>query len=261
MISLAEANKVGGHKLSQKSLVIHGDAFASGVRQLIDKLVAHGEYARFKLIICDPPYGNINKNKEWDDVAEYNRWFAHCVDRAQKYATICMWGGVGKPGNRPFLEWCSRVEKDFTEWEGSMITWGKRRGYGLSDDYLFTREECFILYRGPRGKTGNPVFNIPLLSTLRGYDGYSEKYPAKSKYLRRTNVWSDIGELLRGKIHPTQKPDKLYEILVSTHSNEGDIVYDPCAGSGTTARACKTLNRTYCIVEKHRPYLEEAKLM
>ena len=243
---------------TKDGLVVCGDAFSTSVNTLVDKYCP-----KFQLIIADPPYGNINKNPHWDDVANYDKWFEHCVSRAARYATICMWGGVGKPGDRPFLEWVSRVEKKYPEWEGQFVTWAKKRAYGVPDDYLFCREEVFILYRGPRGKTGQPAFNIPLLEKLRGYEGYNKDYPAKSEFLRRTNVWNDISELFRGKIHPTQKPDKLYEILIATHSTPsgGFDVYDPCAGSGTTARACKNLGRKYVIVEQHRGYLEEAELL
>jgi site-specific DNA-methyltransferase (adenine-specific) len=268
-VPLAKANAVEAYTSFEEGLVVCGNAFSSGVRQLIDKHFGPSDKnavpakggAQFKLIICDPPYGNINKNPHWDDVANYDNWFQHCVDRAAPYATICMWGGIGKPGDRPFLEWCSRVEKKFPEWEGDLITWAKKRAYGLPDQYQFCREECFILYRGPRGKTGKPTFNIPLLDVERGYAGYNKKYPAKSKFLRRTNVWQDVTELLKGKIHPTQKPDKLYEILINTHSKPGDDVYDPCAGSGTTARACLNTSRRFCIVENVRSYLDEAKLL
>lgn len=44
-------------------------------------------------------------------------------------------------------------------------------------------------------------------------------------------------------IHPTQKPIALCEYLVKTYTNEGDIILDFCAGSGTTGLAAKNLNR------------------
>lgn len=255
-IPLIEANKVHDHKRWKEGLVVHGNAFSSGVRQLIDRRYGANEaHARFPLIICDPPYGNILKQKEWDDIAEYNRWFQHCVERARPDATIAMWGGVGKKGDRPFLEWCARVEIENPEWEGQFVTWSKRRAYGTARKYLFTREECFILTRG------TPTFTIPLLETKRGYAGYNSDYPAKSEFLRRTLVWTDVNELFKGKIHPAQKPDPLYEIIVKTHSKEGDVVYDPCAGSGTTARAAINTGRFYCIVENERSYLEKAGLI
>jgi DNA modification methylase len=84
--------------------------------------------------------------------------------------------------------------------------------------------------------------------------------------LRCTNVWTDITELFKGKIHPTQKPDALYKRLIETHSNPGDIIYDPCAGSVTTARVARALEsyrrgRRFVIVEQEEEYLRKAGLL
>ena len=197
----------------------------------------------FPLTICDCPYGRILK-KSWD-IADYDRWMALCSERSTPDATICMWGGIGKPGHRPFLSFAATVEQQFPEWTiSNLITWKKRRGYGVQRNYLFTREECLILTRG------KPTFNIPYLAQERGYEGYNKKYPAKSKFLRRSNVWADITEILRGKTHSAQKPDALYQVLIETHSNVGDVVFDPCAGSGTTARAAKACGRSSLIIEQ-----------
>lgn len=45
------------------------------------------------------------------------------------------------------------------------------------------------------------------------------------------------------KIHPTQKPVSLLKKLIEIFTDEGDVVIDPCAGSGTTLRACMELGR------------------
>lgn len=59
-----------------------------------------------------------------------------------------------------------------------------------------------------------------------------------------------------GKIHPTQKPIKLFKYLIETSSNEDDIVCDPCVGSGTTAKACVELNRKYIVGDINEKYIE-----
>jgi|TARA_Y100000310_G_scaffold345849_1_gene471324 DNA modification methylase len=56
--------------------------------------------------------------------------------------------------------------------------------------------------------------------------------------------------------HPTQKPKKLFRRLIKASSNEGDIVLDCCMGSGTTAIACKELNRKYIGFEISAEYME-----
>ena len=45
------------------------------------------------------------------------------------------------------------------------------------------------------------------------------------------------------KIHPTQKPVILLKTLIRIFTDEGDTVIDPCAGSGSTLRACMEINR------------------
>lgn len=60
-----------------------------------------------------------------------------------------------------------------------------------------------------------------------------------------TNVWSDVDFYEEERQHRTQKPLKLIKRLVIASSNEGNLVVDPFAGSGSTAVACKELGRNY----------------
>lgn len=60
-------------------------------------------------------------------------------------------------------------------------------------------------------------------------------------------------------LHPTQKPVALFEYLIKTYTNEGDLVLDNCAGSGTTGVACKKLNRNFILIEKEKEYCEIAR--
>jgi site-specific DNA-methyltransferase (adenine-specific) len=55
------------------------------------------------------------------------------------------------------------------------------------------------------------------------------RYPSSVQYFNNM-------EASRG-LHPTQKPEALYEYLIKTYTNEGDIALDFAAGSGTTALA------------------------
>jgi len=60
----------------------------------------------------------------------------------------------------------------------------------------------------------------------------------------------------RNKLHPTQKPIKLCEYLVSVSSNPGDTVFDPCAGSGTTGVAALNQGRRFVGCEINREYFK-----
>jgi len=60
-------------------------------------------------------------------------------------------------------------------------------------------------------------------------------------------------------VHPTQKPVALFEYLIKTYTNKGDIVLDNCIGSGTTAVACVHLKRHYIGFETSKKYCRIAK--
>ncbi len=62
----------------------------------------------------------------------------------------------------------------------------------------------------------------------------------------------------RGKLHPTMKPLPLMEYLIETSSKEGDLVLDPCMGSGTTGVACINTNRRFIGIELNEEYYNKA---
>lgn len=59
--------------------------------------------------------------------------------------------------------------------------------------------------------------------------------------------------------HPTEKPLELIKKYVLIGSNEGDLIFDPFMGSGTTAAACKELNRNFIGCEIESKYCEIAE--
>lgn len=68
-------------------------------------------------------------------------------------------------------------------------------------------------------------------------------------------------------IHPTQKNLELFKDLILDNTNNGDLVFDPCSGGGTTALACKLLDRNFVgceldkdFYEKSLAYLKECKV-
>jgi site-specific DNA-methyltransferase (adenine-specific) len=61
------------------------------------------------------------------------------------------------------------------------------------------------------------------------------------------------------KIHPAQKPVNVIKKLVEIFTDEGDVVIDPCAGSGSTLRACMELNRNSYGFEISKEFYKRAK--
>lgn len=82
----------------------------------------------------------------------------------------------------------------------------------------------------------------------RNDNEYKQEYTNYPKQILQFN--SEQG------LHPTQKPTKLFEYLIKTYTNIGDLVLDNCAGSGTTAIACMNTDRNYILMEKEQSYFE-----
>jgi site-specific DNA-methyltransferase (adenine-specific) len=59
-------------------------------------------------------------------------------------------------------------------------------------------------------------------------------------------------------LHPTQKPVALFEYLIRTYTNEGELVLDNCIGSGTTAIAAINTGRNFIGIEKEQNYFDDA---
>ena len=69
----------------------------------------------------------------------------------------------------------------------------------------------------------------------------------------------DFGNSNKDLIHPTQKPVDLFEYLIKTYTNEGDIVLDNCMGVGSTGIACTNISRRFIGIELDEEYFSIAK--
>ena len=63
----------------------------------------------------------------------------------------------------------------------------------------------------------------------------------------------------RSKLHPTEKNHKLLQDLLLDNSNEGDIIFDPCSGSGSHCLVSMENNRRYIGCELNKEYFDIAK--
>ncbi|HDO9489768.1 TPA: site-specific DNA-methyltransferase [Clostridioides difficile] len=90
---------------------------------------------------------------------------------------------------------------------------------------------------------------------------YREKLPKfnnNGKMIFNWFEWKRDSKKEYPKIHPTQKPVNVLKRLIEIFTDEGDVVIDPCAGSGTTLRACKELNRHSYGFEISKKFYNEA---
>lgn len=73
------------------------------------------------------------------------------------------------------------------------------------------------------------------------------------------NCFDWTRELGAPKVHPTQKPIPLLERLIEIFTDKGDVVIDPCAGSGSCLRAAANLERRAYGFEVNKEFCKEAK--
>jgi len=78
---------------------------------------------------------------------------------------------------------------------------------------------------------------------------FDKSYPINALYYNNTHNNGFT-------IHPTQKPIELFEYLIRTYTNEGELILDNCAGSGTTAIACLNTKRQFIVMEKEQKYYD-----
>lgn len=80
-----------------------------------------------------------------------------------------------------------------------------------------------------------------------------------------SNLWTDITvpfwSMPENTDHPAQKPEKLLAKIILASSQEGDFVFDPFLGSGTTSVVAKKLKRQYCGVEIDETYTSDEGLV
>lgn len=88
---------------------------------------------------------------------------------------------------------------------------------------------------------------------------YRDKLPKFNNNGRMIFDWFEYGkDTVSPKIHPTQKPIELLKKLIEIFTDEGDVVIDPCCGSGSTLKAAQLLKRRAIGFEIKKEFCEKA---
>jgi site-specific DNA-methyltransferase (adenine-specific) len=216
------------------------------------------------LFLFDPPFYKIVKedwDNQWKNKQAFIDWFVSLVQKMEPLlkpdGSIIFFGGLGKHKEHAFWEVCLGIEAKTALCYRNCITWKKRRAYGKTHDYLFTRQEI-AWYSKSHNRT-KVTFNIPYSKDKRTFKRSGVKYKPKSIFKRVTNVWTDITEIFYPD-RTAQKPLELMERLVLTHSDPGDLIVDPFAGWGTTGMVAVKHKRNFIgseIIESAAAEAEE----
>ena len=108
---------------------------------------------------------------------------------------------------------------------------------------------------------GGNYFNLP---PSQGFFIWNKLQPENFSLAQCEYAWSSKQQPAKmyncsvleekNKIHPTQKPVKLFMWLLNRETSENDLILDPFSGSGTTAIACHNLKRRFICIEKDEDY-------
>jgi site-specific DNA-methyltransferase (adenine-specific) len=145
------------------------------------------------------------------------------------------------------------------------ITWQREKGRGSGRNWKNCLEDIWFAVRDPKHYTFNANavklrrrVRAPYRTDGQPRDWQQQPDGIKTRLTSPSNLWDDITvpfwSMSENTEHPTQKPEKLLARLILASSNEGDVVFDPFLGSGTTSVVAKKLGRHFVGIEQDETY-------
>lgn len=215
------------------------------------------------MILCDLPY-EVTARQKWDVIIPFEKLW----DRYSKVIKDC--GAIVLFATEPFRS--KLISSNYKLFKYDLI-WVKNKTTGFLNakkQPLRKHESVLVFYKkkpkyNPQKTVGHkPVNNFSktkgeeesfVYGKTKPYSGggSTERYP--TSILEFSVVNNDSLD----KFHSAQKPIDLFEYLIKTYTNEGDLVLDNCSGSGTTGLACENLGRKWICIEKEEKYIKATK--
>lgn len=135
--------------------------------------------------------------------------------------------------------------------------------YGSVFEYMFVLSKGKIKTFNPLKDRENKYVGSKKHGTVRQVDGtikdISSKGKAIAQFGQRFNVWDITPEKNNKTGHPAVFPEQLANDHIISWSKEGDIIFDPFMGSGTTAKMAQTNNRKWIGFEMSEEYCDIIK--
>jgi len=227
-----------------KNEIIQGDCLVE-MPKIPDKSI--------DMVLCDLPYGTTAC--KWDTIIPFEPLW-------EQYKRIIKDNGaIVLTASQPFTSALvmSNIKMFKYEW-----IWDKKIPSGMSYARFQPMRQHENILVFCNGKT---IYNPQMIKRdkpikgggmSKGETTNNQNLVALKKTYDYKNPTTIIVEdkIRKDSLHPTQKPVALFEYLIKTYTNEGDLVLDNCAGSGTTGVACKNLNRNYILIEKEPKYIK-----
>ena len=148
------------------------------------------------------------------------------------------------------------------------ITWERIKGRSAKTNWKSIKEELLYFSKIKKPKFYAQKKLRPVIAPYRDAQGkpkgwFIDEEGNRVRWTGVGNVWHYTPPVWSSKtevpVHPTQKPLMMLERIINAHTDEGDIVLDCFAGSGTTGVAAKRLNRNFILIEQDKSYCQIIK--
>jgi site-specific DNA-methyltransferase (adenine-specific) len=234
------------------------------------------------LFVCDLPYGCLEpqrtrspeyvKSVKNSGVGQGSCAWDIPIDLAAFWVQVKR---LCKDDHTPVLMFCTtkfgyELIKSNEDWFRYDLVWSKTKAVGflLANKMPIRSHEMIYVF----SKKGATYTRIDYVGDFPAYVGshssakvYDLPKPDKEGYKKveggkrcPTSIVQVKTLTNKGK-HPTQKPDDLYEWLITRYSKEGDTILDPTAGSFASCFTAKRLGRNAIGIEKDQAFYDKAK--
>jgi site-specific DNA-methyltransferase (adenine-specific) len=216
-------------------------------------------------IITDPPYGTTSC--KWDSVISFDLMWEQLNRIIKPNGAILLFG------SEPFSSALrmSNIKNYKYDWkfqksQGNNFMLAKKQPIKNYEDILvFYKKQCLYnpqmiqkraetLARAYRNRNNFEINTEHFVNIKRETknDKNPLSYPLAVQFFKK-----EVNNQYKKQVfHPTQKPVDLMEYLIKTYTNEGELVLDFTAGSGTTAIACLNTKRQFIVMEKEQKYYD-----
>lgn len=217
-----------------------------------------------QLVIADIPYnigtnfygsnpmwykGGDNKNGESElaKKAAFNTDFNFNIAEYFHFCNRLLIKEPKQPGKAPaMIVFCAFEQMQ------TVIEYGKKYGFKNSYPIFFIKNYSAQVLKANMRIVGATEFAVVL------YRDKLPKFNNNGKMIYNWFEWNRDNPKMYPKIHPTQKPVNVLKRLIEIFTDEGDVVIDPCAGSGATLRAAFELKRNSYGFEIDKKFFREA---
>ena len=237
-----------------KNTVIQGDCLEV-MKEIPDKSV--------DMVLTSPPYDNLR---------DYKGYSFNFEGIAKELYRIIKDGGV--------VVWVvgdATIKGSETGTSFRQALYFKEIGFNLHDTMIYAKQNPVPYHHNRYNpqfefmfvfSKGKPKIFNPIQENTKGFKTGKYRYPdgslkiANTPIIKETKMLNNIWYYVvggKGNNHPASFPEKLAEDHILSWSNEGDIILDPMAVSGTTLKMAKKNDRNYIGIEIAPEYIEIIK--